>query len=166
MPSVARPNNEDYLLRTLHSIADQLSADPADLMYGKVLVVVVKLQESEHARYEEAKRHFGSPDYPKSIYFEFQDTPEKDVDPFPELSKTKDRGSPNKPGYVVRKQTRDVVKVMKECFDKARYYLFLEDDMSFCPSGITTIQYLLSKASRYHPNWLAIRASYGMNGNS
>jgi hypothetical protein len=26
------------------------------------------------------------------------------------------------------------------------------------------IQYLLDKASRYHPDWLAIRASYGMNG--
>ena len=38
------------------------------------------------------------------------------------------------------------------------------DDMRFCPSGLQAIQYLLDKASRYHPDWLAIRASYGMNG--
>jgi len=29
---------------------------------------------------------------------------------------------------------------------------------------VQAIQYLLDKASRYHPDWLAIRASYGMNG--
>ena len=45
-----------------------------------------------------------------------------------------------------------------------KYYLFLEDDMKFCASGLLSIQYLLNKASLYHPNWLAIRASYGMNG--
>ena len=42
--------------------------------------------------------------------------------------------------------------------------MFLEDDMKFCPYGFHSIQYLLNKASLYHPNWLAIRASYGMNG--
>ena len=36
--------------------------------------------------------------------------------------------------------------------------------MRFCASGLLGIQYLLDKANRYHPNWLAIRASYGMNG--
>jgi hypothetical protein len=36
--------------------------------------------------------------------------------------------------------------------------------MKFCNEGFLVIQHLLSKASRYHPNWLAIRASYGMNG--
>ena len=53
---------------------------------------------------------------------------------------------------------------MRKCEGKGRYYLFLEDDMKFCPSGMQAIQYLLDKASRYHPDWLAIRASYGMNG--
>ena len=32
------------------------------------------------------------------------------------------------------------------------------------PLNVQAIQYLLDKASRYHPDWLAIRASYGMNG--
>lgn len=30
--------------------------------------------------------------------------------------------------------------------------------------GLHAISYLLHKSSLYHPNWLAIRASYGMNG--
>ena len=42
--------------------------------------------------------------------------------------------------------------------------MFLEDDMVLCPHGFNSIHYLLSKASKYSPDWLAIRASYGMNG--
>lgn len=53
---------------------------------------------------------------------------------------------------------------MRKSLRKAQYYLFLEDDMQFCANGLLAMQYLLNKASRYHPNWLAIRASYGMNG--
>lgn len=45
-----------------------------------------------------------------------------------------------------------------------QYFLFLEDDMSWCPNGLDAIQYLLKKAELYSPNWLAIRASFGMNG--
>ena len=35
-----------------------------------------------------------------------------------------------------------------------KYYLFLEDDMEFCRFGLTSFQYLLNKASQYHPDWL------------
>lgn len=53
---------------------------------------------------------------------------------------------------------------MKSSIGQANYYLFLEDDMLLCPEGFMAIQYLLNKASRYHKEWIAIRASYGMNG--
>ena len=36
--------------------------------------------------------------------------------------------------------------------------------MILCPHGFDVIQYLLRKSTKYHPGWLAIRASYGMNG--
>ena len=68
------------------------------------------------------------------------------------------------PSAKVRRQTRDIAKVVKLSVNKAQYYLFSEDDMVLCPSGLTTMQYMLTKASQYHPDWLAIRASYGMNG--
>jgi hypothetical protein len=36
--------------------------------------------------------------------------------------------------------------------------------MKFCDYGFEAIQYLLEKSTLYHNDWLAIRASYGMNG--
>lgn len=36
--------------------------------------------------------------------------------------------------------------------------------MLLCAEGFVAIQYLLNKAWRYHQHWIAIRASYGMNG--
>jgi hypothetical protein len=132
-------------------------------MYGRVIVIVVNIQSDplQHKWYQEAKREFSDPHFAKTIYFEFHDHAEPDADPTPGA---KDRGTANRPGYLVRKQTRDIVKVMHISMGKARYYLFSEDDMALCPHGFEVIQYMLSKATRYHPDWLAIRASYGMNG--
>merc|ERR1711988_521316 len=36
--------------------------------------------------------------------------------------------------------------------------------MLVCPGAFMTMQYMLAKATRYYHNWMAIRASYGMNG--
>lgn len=164
IPTVSRPNNEDYLMQTLVSISNQLPSDPKDLLFARVLVVIVKLNDASHLRYDEAKAIFTSSDNSKSIYFEFHDKAEIDVDPYLNLTLLRDKGTPNKPGYIVRKQTRDVVKVINKSVNKGSYYLFLEDDMSMCPYGFNVIYYLLNKATSYHKDWLAIRASYGMNG--
>lgn len=163
IPSIGRRNQEDYLLQSLASLADQLPADPNDLLYGNVLIVVVNLQSNplEHIRYQEAKKLYSNPDHPKSIYFEFHDDAGPDHNPYPGRL---DQGTPNHPGHLVRKQTRDLVKVVELSKNKSHYYMFLEDDMVLCSSGFITLSYLLNKASRYHPNWLAIRLSYGMNG--
>ena len=175
IPTISRTNNEDYLLLSLATFADQLPNSESDLMYGQVLMIVVNMQSSEagpHLRFNEAKEIYGTKN-PKSIYFEFIDNSEDyfhkfDIDlmtdPVPGATILNDLGTPNKPGYRVRKQTRNIVSIMRKSEGKGKYYLFLEDDMKFCPSGILAIQYLLNKSSRYHPNWLAIRASYGMNG--
>jgi hypothetical protein len=163
IPTVQRANNEDYLLKTLRAMSNQLPISPSDLLYGKILISIVNVQDnpSTHSRYFEAKKELSGPHNPRSIYFEFHDSVEPDVNPMPG---SKDQGSPNKPGARVRRQTRDIAKVVKMSVNKAQYYLFSEDDMVLCPSGLTTMQYMLSKASMYHPDWLAIRASYGMNG--
>lgn len=163
IPTVHRKNNEDYLLQSLRAIAEQLPSDPSDLMYGRILVIVVNVQDnpSAHTRYLEAKKEFHHSHHPKSMYFEFHDSAGPDVNPMPG---SHDVGSPNKPGARVRRQTRDIAKVVQMSVNRGHYYLFSEDDMVLCPSGLTTMQYLISKASSYHPDWLAIRASYGMNG--
>lgn len=163
IPTVRRPNHEDYLLKVLSSISHQLPDDPSDIFYGQVLIVIVNLQQGgdDHTRYKEAKARYGA-----SVYFKFVDySPDMQLpDPVTGATSENDLGNANHPGYRVRKQTRNIVTVMRQSMGFGKYYLFLEDDMQFCPQGLLAFQYLLNKASRYHPNWLAIRASYGMNG--
>jgi hypothetical protein len=99
------------------------------------------------------------------MYFHFAEAEAADLAPDPVSGSKNDRGNANKPGFVVRRQTRNIVTViLKNMQRRGKYYLFLEDDMQICSNGFLALQYMLDKASRYHPDWLAIRASYGMNG--
>ena len=172
IPTVSRRNHEDYLITALHDIASQLPSDPTDLLYGHVLVIIGNLQHrkaGEHSRFEDAKALFGpGSNHPKQMYFEFLSNINKDTNdkfaPFPNASPENDLGTPNKPGYRVRQQTRDIVQILKYASYKSDYYLFLEDDMKFCPYMLLAFQYIINKSNAYHPNWIAIRASYGMNG--
>ena len=169
IPTVSRTNDEEYLLEALDTLAAQLPADPSDLLYDKIIVNVVNLQlnaqpNKVHTVFNKAKERYGKG--PKAKYFVFSEITSEEILPDPRTgaNAANDKGNANKPGFVVRRQTRNIVTVLRKNINKAKYYLFLEDDMQFCPNGILAIQYLLSKATRYHPNWLAIRASYGMNG--
>jgi hypothetical protein len=103
------------------------------------------------------------------LFFSELSAEEHGVDPNRGATAENDLGNANVPGYRVRKQTRNVAAVMHQAAVRfpdgvGRYYMFLEDDLLLCKHGFTAIEYLLQKTSRYHPNWLAIRASYGMNG--
>jgi len=68
------------------------------------------------------------------------------------------------PTPQVRKQTRDVVALLKHVVGKSRYYLFMEDDFAFCPHFVTLLHYLINKAHVYYPNWISIKVSFGLNG--
>lgn len=94
-------------------------------------------------------------------YVEFVEEAARLPDPFPDR---KDEGSPNKPGYKVRKQTRNIVSVMRAAAGRGEYFLFSEDDMLLCPNGMMATLSLLERAKSYDPDWIAIRASFGMNG--
>jgi hypothetical protein len=172
IPTVARIHDEPYLLRTLESIASQLPTDPEDLLYNKVLVIVVNMQvnsnpDRKHTIYEEAKRKYSAAENPKlASSFLFTELLKSEIleDPIPGRNQQNDVGNANKPGFLVRRQTRNIVSVMKKSMNKGKYYLFLEDDMVLCQQGFYAVEYLLRKSNEYHPNWLAIRTSYGMNG--
>ena len=58
----------------------------------------------------------------------------------------------------------DLAAVLEKAVEKSSYYLFQEDDMLPCKQLPVVLTYLLSKANSYSPDWIAIRASYGMNG--
>lgn len=162
IPTVGRPNNENYLIRSLQKMSSELPSHSSHLQYAQVIIAIVNVDGPSHSRFYEAREI-----YRDSIYFKFFELDESEItrDPKgPHATAENDKGNANIPGYRVRKQTRNLVSVVKKTYFLGRYYLFLEDDMEFCHEGFLAIQYLLQKADRYHPNWLAIRASYGMNG--
>lgn len=169
IPTVARVHHEAYLLEALDAIAQQLPTDPDDLMYNQIVVNVVNMQvnanpEVQHTIYDQAKATYSN--HPLRESFEFSELRADEIltDPLPNRNPKNDLGNANKPGFLVRRQTRNIVTVMRRNINKAKYYLFLEDDMKLCQNGFLAINYMLQKSSRYHPNWLAIRSSYGMNG--
>lgn len=171
IPTVARAHNEDYLLRTLSALEQEFPSNPADLMYTQVRVLIVNIQGKGHRRFEEAMRKYGpGSSHPKTAYFEFitltpAELASNDmVDPKEGTNDSNDKGNANHPGYRVRKQTRSIAMVMKKAMGTAKYFQFLEDDMLLCKGGLEAMHHMLSKATRYHNEWIALRASYGMNG--
>ena len=202
IPTVARAENQDYLLQTLASIRHQLPTDANDLLFRRVKVLVLNVEGPSHKRFYEAQTMFAAghatpdsadvngtgansvvidhrPDVHEPhkgrnhahSYFEFVTISEEYKTSASDFKDTKrgatpenDEGNANVPGYRVRKQTRSIAEVLKRARGRAKYYMFLEDDMLLCPHGFHSIHYLLSKASKFAPDWLAIRASYGMNG--
>lgn len=167
IPTVSRLHDEDYLLQSLETVARQLPSSPSDLLHGQVVILVVNIEGESHKRFHEAKALYESPNNPNRVHFMFDvlESAENLDDPKRGSTPENDFGNQNIPGYRVRKQTRNIVSVMRKSISlHGKYYLFLEDDMKLCPHGFTAIHYMLDKSSRYHPNWLAIRSSYGMNG--
>jgi hypothetical protein len=174
IPTFPRPNHVDYLAQTLASIADQLPSDPADPLFNQVRVLVMNNFNPQatadaagegghqvHATFDAARLRYAAP-HPASKSFIFVDNDHALPDPHGD--KAKDLGTPNKPGFRVRKQTRDLVALLRRAKGLGQHYLFLEDDMLLCPHALLAFQYLLRRASVVHPHWLSVRASYGMNG--
>ena len=64
----------------------------------------------------------------------------------------------------MRKQTRDIVSVLRAAEGAAAYFLFAEDDMKLCGHGLFAAEYVVRRAERAYPNFMAVRASFGMNG--
>ena len=160
IPSFARPHDTNYLQYTLDSIFDQLPKESSDPFFGDIIVVVMNNFGPGHKAFYAAKEHYAPPD-PRASHVLFLENDQSLKDP---LGSAHDEGSKNTPGHRVRKQTRDLAALLRASQGRGEYFLFLEDDMIFCPHGFLAIHYLLSKAQLYHPNWIAIRASYGMNG--
>jgi hypothetical protein len=174
IPTVPRKANQDYLLRTLAAIAKECPSSKKDLLYNKILTVVVNMQAKGHLRFDEARELYSSqhtgPESQKAQYFEFISLGVSEIHS-PDMQDIKkgataqnDLGNANHPGYRVRRQTRSIAMVMQKSMHRGHYFLFLEDDMLVCPGAFMTMQYMLAKATRYYHNWMAIRASYGMNG--
>jgi len=159
IPTIPRAHDEDYLIRTIRSLIRELPADTSDPLFGKVVVYVVNMHGHDHDVFSRAQRKFSLGVYAK--YLNFITESNRTIDPLPGK---RDLGTPNKPGWKVRKQTRDIVLLLRRIQGTADYVLIMEDDMQLCTYGLLVSHYVLSRASHYSPRWLAIRASFGMNG--
>jgi len=160
MPTVPRAHGEDYLLRTLTSITKEFTTDTADPFHGRAGVLVVNTHGAGHDRFDEAERLYASGPHRQSLIFRTS----RDTVHILRDATGPNQGNPNLPGAKVRRQTRSIVELLKHAHGLATYFLFAEDDMQLCPHGLRVAHYLLQRASHYHRDWLAIRASFGMNG--
>lgn len=160
LPTVPRINDEDYLGTTLTAFAKELA--PQSPLADAIGIFVVNVHGPGHRRFDEARERFAG-----RTAFRFSDHAED-----PSIT-TKDRGegdarhiagNANRPGWKVRKQTRDVAAVLRVVHAEARYFVFGEDDMALCAHGLRAMSYIVERASTYYPDWLAVRASFGMNG--
>ena len=67
----------------------------------------------------------------------------------------------------MQRQSCDLFAAINAILDvqpAAEHVMMMEDDWLFCPHGLESLRYFLSKAYRYDPAWLALRVSYGFNG--
>jgi hypothetical protein len=162
LPTVPRSGGVDYLTPTITSFLEQISDNTADPLYGKVRIVIMNMRPGEHPLFEKVRSKVLKSDKGRAhVFFVENNNPGLDATP-----NKKDRGTPDLPGYKVRKQTRDLVSLLrsKAIMKKSEYYLFSEDDMRLCDHGIIALRYLINRATFYRKDWLAIRVSYGMNG--
>jgi len=154
IPTVPRSKlkpQDHFLHRTLLSLDEQLSKPL--LLKIKVIIYNVQL-EGSHDVFENLREKYA--DRP---YFEFLKREDSDKDPIGK----KDHGSANKPGWKIRKQSRDLVSMMRRLAGRGDHFMFMEDDWETCNQGMQTITYAVQKVYLRDPSWIMIRFSSGMN---
>lgn len=176
IPTVARPDNVDYLSGTVRALVAQLPTVRSDPMFDSVQVVVMNNEPGQHDAFRASrdKHAFAGAAFASAI--DFVDNVER-VERTPyealELSKADRagmskaaRGQARPPDSKVQQQTRDVAQLLRYVAEVHRpeFYLFMEDDFLLCPQGLEATRYLLNRATLSHGDWLAIRASFGLNG--
>jgi hypothetical protein len=162
LPTVPRQGGIDYLTPTITSYLEQISDDPADPLYGKVRIVIMNQRPGEHPLFDTVRTQVLASDKGRAhVFFVENNNPGADATP-----DKRDKGTPDLPGYKVRKQTRDLVSLLQHnsVMKTSEYYLFSEDDMRLCEHGLIALRYLINRATFFRKNWLAVRISYGMNG--
>eukprot|EP00823_Brevimastigomonas_motovehiculus_P009435 TRINITY_DN909_c0_g1_i1.p1 TRINITY_DN909_c0_g1~~TRINITY_DN909_c0_g1_i1.p1 ORF type:complete len:481 (+),score=37.04 TRINITY_DN909_c0_g1_i1:66-1508(+) len=158
VPTVSRPQ-ADYLNPTLDRIAEQLTTDKNDPFYNQILVYVMNnnIPASAHVPFERAKARYGS--HPSFRFLQNEGHYTTEV-PVPKGF----RGQTSLVTENVRKQTRDVVALLKYASERSHYYLFTEDDFGLCVGALHLIQHVIRKAHSNNPDWISIKISYGLNG--
>eukprot|EP00904_Undaria_pinnatifida_P000487 jgi/Undpi1/10439/HiC_scaffold_29.g12889.m1 len=162
IPTVPRPRGVSYLEETLDAV---LSQEPSEFDHCTISILVLNVHGEGHTAFDKARKaHEGKPGV---IFLTMQEAvdaqglPIKVGDGGPLPLRVNRKALPT---TKVRKQTRDLVYLLRAAAVRADHYLFMEDDMRLCAGGAAAIGRMLVKAHSYHADWIAIRASFGMNG--
>ena len=158
MPTISRP--QDYLTRTLDSIAKQLGGQAQ-----RTDVIVFHPRPGQnHPVFKSNQARLGAGKYKEHFHFVEQRTI---TDPFSGNQEPTDPNSSDVPGHVARQQTCDVVSMMRRAvkeFPTCRWYMFMEDDFVMCDSALKALRHAAAKADAYNPGWSGLRISFGLNG--
>lgn len=70
------------------------------------------------------------------------------------------------PSDKVRRQSLDVVSLLRHVAGKSRYFLFYEDDFHFCENALMALHYMIARANDYIGvnEWAALRCGMGLTG--
>jgi hypothetical protein len=158
IPTVPRKNGERYLEQTVNAIAQQLPLRQDDLLFDRVMVVVLNNRPGKHVVFDQMKSKYEAG--PFARYFKFVEQEIAQTDSFhnPEHNA-------NVPGSNVRRQTRAAIAMLRASAGLASHFIFMEDDFILCPHALYATQYIISKAYAYNPiGFSGIRVSYGLCG--
>ncbi|KAL6771926.1 hypothetical protein ACKKBG_A28325 [Auxenochlorella protothecoides x Auxenochlorella symbiontica] len=172
IPTVPRrQTGTKYLQRTLETLLDELPGGEEDLWRNEVSVLVMNNAPGEHAEFEELRRRAATGTDRFSLkarhYVTWLNNPGLVADPTPDAADPDDLHNPDdRPGRQVRKQTCDLIALLRHAAPLSRYYFFMEDDFEVCPFALRALHTAAVKANaqRESKGWVALRVSYGMNG--
>ena len=162
--SVARKNDADYLLRTLHSIVEELPAQPWHPTRRSTDIVVVNNHEppEAHKIFRRAERAFAG-----VARFVVKRPGGGGARSCAQAVAGSGRRGRSRVKPSVQRQTCDVAAALGallELTPVAAHVMILEDDWLLCAGGLLASNVALQRAYAYDPKWLALRVSYGFNG--
>jgi len=173
VPTVPRNSSHDYLTRTIETLLDEMPMDTTDPLYGQIKIVVMNMAGRSHTSFDGLNKRFevsilGDFHAQKArVYVSMQDAPSPCVDPTPDAPEPDPNNNPeDRPGRTARKQSCDILNLLKAADRASRYFMFMEDDFETCPHALYHLHYALRKLNSQQQgrHWLGLRVSYGMNG--
>ena len=68
------------------------------------------------------------------------------------------------PSEAARKQSLDVIALLRHVQGQSKFYLFSEDDFALCSNGLVALTYFITRALDYQGTFTALRCGFGLNG--
>ncbi|CAN0359712.1 unnamed protein product, partial [Laminaria digitata] len=150
IPTVPRPRGVSYLEEALNAVLSQVGReDTSDLDRCTISILVLNVHGAGHTAFDQARKaHEGKPGVVFLAINEAVDAeglPVRVGDGGPLPRRVNRKALPT---TKVRKQTRDLVYLLRAAAARADHYLFMEDDMRLCEGGAAAIGRMLGKAHR------------------